>query len=276
MRSYVTDRRVFEYWSEGDWIAADRLMGLVGALFRNEPCADGGDGPCTVDHIGPLSLGFLHRPEFRLLSRAANSAKNNRMTLWDVNYLKTLNRNGIEVISWYAKPLWDLRKDSVLDEETSLRISKLLRDNQRAAMHILTKLLEFGALTFLASLLELNYAERNVEFANLRIDNYITKYDGIQFYPRITKYACEQKARRIRIGFNSLITYRAKNNRHYFNISETQINKSLAETKTVLSKVPKNILELDSLLRNLLRTTQNDSEYVLRRVSNENSRIKSL
>ncbi|WP_250551869.1 hypothetical protein, partial [Escherichia coli] len=27
--SYVTDRRVFEYWVDGDWVAADRLMGQV-------------------------------------------------------------------------------------------------------------------------------------------------------------------------------------------------------------------------------------------------------
>eukprot|EP01034_Spumella_vulgaris_P039326 gene39326-48588_t len=26
LKSYVTDRRVFEYWVDGDWVAADRLM----------------------------------------------------------------------------------------------------------------------------------------------------------------------------------------------------------------------------------------------------------
>ena len=64
LKTYVTDRRVFEFWSEGDWIAADRLMGLVRTELSTEECADGGDGPPTADHIGPLSLGFCHRPEF--------------------------------------------------------------------------------------------------------------------------------------------------------------------------------------------------------------------
>ena len=29
LQSYTTDRRVFEYWVEGDWVAADRLMGII-------------------------------------------------------------------------------------------------------------------------------------------------------------------------------------------------------------------------------------------------------
>lgn len=29
LQSYSTDRRVFEYWVDGDWVAADHLMGLI-------------------------------------------------------------------------------------------------------------------------------------------------------------------------------------------------------------------------------------------------------
>ncbi|HEV7736667.1 MAG TPA: Alw26I/Eco31I/Esp3I family type II restriction endonuclease, partial [Chlamydiales bacterium] len=105
LSSYTTDRRVFEFWSEGDWIAADRLAGLVKSKLSGEPCADGGDSHPTADHIGPLSLGFCHRPEFKLLSKSANSAKNNRMSLSDVRYLLDCENRGIQVISWYAKPL---------------------------------------------------------------------------------------------------------------------------------------------------------------------------
>ncbi|HFL9475791.1 TPA: Alw26I/Eco31I/Esp3I family type II restriction endonuclease, partial [Escherichia coli] len=38
LKSYVTDRRVFEYWVDGDWVAADRLMGQVRTnnIFINE------------------------------------------------------------------------------------------------------------------------------------------------------------------------------------------------------------------------------------------------
>ncbi len=224
LRSYTTDRRVFEFWSEGDWIAADRLMGLVRSALRNEECADGGDGPPTADHIGPLSLGFCHRPEFKLLSKAANSAKNNRMSLWDVNYLIECEREGVKVVSWYAKPIWDLCKANVDNEEKALRLSKIMRDNQRNAMWILCQLFDAGKFAFLTYLLELSYADRNVKFENLTSKNFITNYSNIIEKKRTTKYSSEQKARRLRIGFDSLRTYNKKNNRHSFIIEEEAVN----------------------------------------------------
>ncbi len=99
LKSYTTDRRVFEYWTEGDWIAADRLMGKIRANFGNEFCFNGHPGPCSADHIGPLSLGFTHRPEFQLLCKSCNSAKNNRMTLREVVHLRETQETGEAVIS---------------------------------------------------------------------------------------------------------------------------------------------------------------------------------
>ena len=199
MRTYTTDRRVFEYWSDGDWIAADRMMGLISARFRNEATADGKEGPPSADHIGPLSLGFAHRPYFRLLSKRANSAKNNRMTMADVADLVDAELRGEEVASWYAKPLWDLQKGAATSDELCLRISKQLRDNQRAAMHLLVEMFRAGHMTFLASLLGLHHADFNVEFSGIRVSNFVPIYDAIECTPRRTKYASEQKARRLRI-----------------------------------------------------------------------------
>lgn len=76
MTTYVTDRRVFEYWASGDWVAADRLMGLLRRDFGAEECRHGHPGPCHADHIGPISLGFAHRPRFQMLCASCNSAKN--------------------------------------------------------------------------------------------------------------------------------------------------------------------------------------------------------
>jgi len=89
LQSYVTDRRVFEYWVEGDWVAANTLMGIIrsNAAIRQELCANGHDGPCAADHVGPISLGFVHRPSFRLLCNSCNGARNNRMALADVQEL---------------------------------------------------------------------------------------------------------------------------------------------------------------------------------------------
>lgn len=268
LRLYSTDRRVFEYWSDGDWIAADRLMGLVSAIFRDNPCADGGEGPCTADHIGPLSLGFTHRPAFRLLSKAANSAKNNRMTLWDVRHLLASEQKGARVLSWYARALWDRRKADARDEEMALRLSKLLRDNQRNAMWLLGLLLDRGHLTFLATLLELDYADHNIEFANLRVDQeFVTVYDQIVHTPRKTKYAQEQKARRLRVAFEALRTYGVKENRHTFMVDDPRIDEQIAVTLRALEQAPKQIRVLDKELGELLFSKEGVSEEALRDVT---------
>lgn len=236
LKTYNTDRRVFEFWSDGDWVAADRLMGLVRTVLKNEPCADGGDEAPTADHIGPLSLGFCHRPQFRLLSKEANSAKNNRMTLEDVNDLIKYESQGIQVASWFAIPLWDLRKSFVDEEEKALRLSKMLRDNQRNAMFLLANLLDIKAYTFLTYLLNLSYADFKIDFKNLRVENFVTTYDKLQRTVRNTKYSTEQKSRRLRIGFESLRSYREKENRHLQVIAEDSLNESVQKIYKILLK----------------------------------------
>jgi Alw26I/Eco31I/Esp3I family type II restriction endonuclease len=216
MRSYTTDRRVFEYWSDGNWVAADRMMGLVSSIFRDCACLDGGDGPATADHIGPLSLGFCHMPVFRLLSKAANSAKNNRMTKADVDWLICAELRGDIVASWHSEALWNLRKTSVHSDENALRLSKLMRDGQRNAMFMLSKFYSAGTYSFLASLLHLEHSQYEYEFKNPRVEESVTVYDGIEDHSRLTKYAIEQMARRIRIGFEAMSSYSDKDNRHRY------------------------------------------------------------
>lgn len=222
MQTYVTDRRVFEYWTEGDWIAANRLMGMVRAIFGNEPCRNGHDGPCSADHIGPISLGFIHRPEFQLLCKPCNSAKNNRMSLSDVEHLRNIEQ-GEKVISWHSEALWNLRKNSVTSDETARRLSKLLRDNRHNLMYILQRIAREGYFTFLASFLELEYAERDVEFINPRVTNYITEFDEIQYINRDSRYVDEQKSRRFRVAFESLRDYFLKENRNAYIINDSKI-----------------------------------------------------
>jgi len=258
LRSYTTDRRVFEYWSEGDWIAADRLMGLVRARFAEHACADGGNG-ATADHIGPLSLGFMHRPEFRLLSKAANSAKNNRMTLWDVDFLVHREACGVRVASWYVESVWNALKTSVRTDETALRLSKVMRDNQRIAMMALAKIFEAGHATFLAALLNLQFADSKVEFINPTITDFITTFDSIARVPRNTRYAAEQKARRVRIGFEALRAYGARSNRHLSEVDDPDFNQALERTLAALRNAPNGVLEMD---QRLLRTLQGSSEGV--------------
>ena len=267
MRSYYTDRRVFEYWSEGDWVAADRLMGLINSQFREEPCADGGDGPATADHIGPISLGFMHHPKFRLLSGAANSAKNNRMTLWDVDYLINAENRGDTIVSWYAQPLWDLRKGSVTTEEHALRLSKMMRDNQRIAMQVLCRLFDAKCFSFLAALLELEYADYKVDFKDLHFSDHVTVFEGLEKEPRTTKYSTQKKASRVRIAFNKLQGYRSKSNRQLFSVESEVMDEAVAKVKELLSKNTHDIQKLDNaLFEALFSGSAANSEHQLRKI----------
>jgi Alw26I/Eco31I/Esp3I family type II restriction endonuclease len=277
LKSYTTDRRVFEYWSEGNWIAADRMMGIVRARFRDHPSADGGDGPPSADHIGPISLGFTHRPEFRLLSKSANSAKNNRMSFWDVEYLRRREDRGAVVASWYAKPIWRALRDLVVDEETALRLSKLMRDNQRQAISFLAEIRRHGHTAFLASLLELEYADFEVDFDDLVIEDFVTTYGAVVCHDRTTKYATEQKARRLRIGFEALRLYAAKSNRHYIPIRTVAVKSALQLTDEVLNRADLEIKVLGGELLTLLdQPATSTHEEALRRLSVRVPRIQDV
>ena len=255
LKAYTTDRRVFEYWTEGNWIAADRLMGRVRADFSSESCFNGHPGPCSADHIGPLSLGFTHRPEFQLLCKPCNSAKNNRMSPREVVHLRKVEADGETVISWHSQALWDLRKSDVLDEETALRLSKILRDNRHTLMSVLQRIADAGHFTFLATFLELEYAEQKVEFVNLHVENHITQFERISYLPRETKYVEEQKARRCRIAFESLRDYFRKGTRNAYVVTTSQIEGEIVNTLGFLKRSSSAIQELDKQISKLLSSS---------------------
>jgi Alw26I/Eco31I/Esp3I family type II restriction endonuclease len=274
LASYVTDRRVFEYWADGDWIAADRLMGEIRSKLRIEQCRNGHDGPCDADHIGPISLGFAHHPEFQLLCSPCNSAKNNRMTLADVQHLLRMEHAGVSVISWHSKALWDLRKHSVQDDETALRLSKLLRDNRHSFMACLREIECSGHQAFLVSLLNLECADFDVEFVGLKVANHVTAFTARKRKPRTTKYAVEQKARRCRIALESLRTYFKKKNRNAFVISTPAIKDATSTAIAALGAEPEQLQKFDKQVARILKLRKQEAidsgfRKLLRRVPAE-------
>lgn len=267
LQSYTTDRRVFEYWVEGDWVAADRLMGLIRSdtHLKEEACVNGHAGPCSADHIGPISLGFVHRPEFQFLCKTCNSAKNNRMPVRDVQHLLAAEGRGEQVASWYCKALWDRRKGSVVDEETALRISKLMRDNRHTLMRVLERVANAGHFTFLATFLGLDCAGHDVEFVNLRVENHLTRFDKLVHVPRTTKYAIEQQARRLRVAFDVLRDYVGKENRNAYVISSDRIEEAIRNAMCELDAAPDRVRRLDKELRSVL-SAEVPSDEALREV----------
>ena len=264
LKSYVTDRRVFENWNRGDWIAADRLMGLIRSKLGTERCLNNHPGPCSADHIGPLSLGFCHRPEFQFLCTSCNSAKNNRLMFRDVQLLLEAEQRGEAVMTWYGESLWDKLKDRVHTEETALRLSKILRDNRHAAIEFLGELAALGHYCFLTTLLDLHYADYNVEFRNLGVGNHITKYDELIKESRTTKYALEQKARKVRIACESLRDYCSKATRNDFSVRSQSIEENWRELRAILEKSTESTREIDSLISAQMEAARGETEANLR------------
>lgn len=97
MKTYSKDRRAYEYWSDGNIHAANQFMGS--SFF---------DG-ISADHIGPISLGFIHDPRYLQPMRGGdNSAKRDHLQSEDIEKIvETYERTGVYPMSWYSKLIWE-------------------------------------------------------------------------------------------------------------------------------------------------------------------------
>lgn len=256
LASYSTDRRAFENWSDGNWITANKLMGFISSNpeMKNEHCANSENGghhprPCSADHIGPISLGFCHRPEFQFLCKPCNSAKNNRMYFTDVQHLIEVENTGEVVTTWYANPVWQKCKKRVSDRESALRLSRIMRDNRNIAMMLLAEFLNQQQYLFLLSLLNLEYADFEYEIIvdSVRIDSHIVTVDFLQ-KPSSLRYVNIQKTRKIRIAFMSLWDYSQKENRNGYMIDNPQIALLKAQAFEMLSGLSPDLKEFNKKL----------------------------
>ncbi len=245
LASYSTDRRAFENWSDGNWITANKLMGFINSSpdMKKERCAnEGSDGhhprPCSADHIGPISLGFCHRPEFQFLCKPCNSAKNNRMYFSDVRHLIEVEESGETVATWYANPIWQKCKGRVTDKESALRLSRVMRDNRNIAMMLLADFINRDEYLFLFTLLNLEYADYDYEIipGSTRINNHIVTVDFSQRESTL-RYVNIQKTRKIRVAFSSLSEYAKKENRNGYTYTNSRIETLKKEAFRILSNI---------------------------------------
>ena len=197
MQRYGQDRRVYENWADGDWKQADRLM----SEFRKVGL--------SADHIGPISLGFCHRPKFHPLSKEENFAKNNRMSLNDVTVLIADEQSGEQVISWHSKYLWDSLKNKVKNDKDAVKLSALMRTNLHGILTIFSMINEEGFRDFLMQFLNLDYSDFDYTFPDF-IPNNIGK---VVKTVKKGKNQANNKERYIRVAFESLEEYKNKDNR---------------------------------------------------------------
>ncbi len=133
LRTYTKDRRAYEYWSDGNIHAANQFMG---SNFFNG---------ISADHIGPISLGFIHDPLYlQPMLSGENSSKRDRLTIIDIeNIIKIQNRTGVYPISWYSIRLWDYIQNNYKNksDKTLLLYRDMLKQNVMNFMFILYSIL---------------------------------------------------------------------------------------------------------------------------------------
>lgn len=277
LASYSTDRRAFENWSDGNWIQANNLMGYINSNseLKKQQCANHSTGsfhprPCSADHIGPISLGFSHRPEFQLLCKPCNSAKNNRMYYSDVQHLISVEEGGSTVTTWYAAPIWQRCKQKVYDKESALKLSRIMRDNRNIAMMLLADFVKHDEFLFLLTLLNLNYADYDYEIdpTTLNVNNQIVTVEFIS-KPSTLRYVNIQKIRKIRVAFSSLIDYANKENRNGFMYTNDEIEHLKQQAFSTLSSVNTFLSNKNKDLKSAISneaTTDTDLEIFLQNI----------
>lgn len=220
MSKYGEDRRAYENWADGDWKAASWLM--------KEFSKNG----VSADHVGPISLGFAHTTLFTPMTKQENSAKNNRMRLYDVRKLIEAESNGIEIVSWHTKPIWDRYKNQISTDADALNLSKTLRKNLHRTLLVLCELNYRGNRKFLVSLLNPNYAFFRIKIIRFNpqtgIPEKIEKIPG-----RLTQYSRNAK-RYVDIAFESLEKYKLKENRKLADLSDDILKEIINETEKAL------------------------------------------
>ncbi len=260
LASYSTDRRAFENWSDGNWITANKLMGFINSNpdMKKERCANAGNGgqhprPCSADHIGPISLGFCHRPEFQLLCTRCNSAKNNRMYFSDVCHLIEVEKFGEPVVTWYADSIWQKCKGKVSDKESALRLSRVMRDNRNIAMMLLANFIDRNEYLFLFTLFNLEYADYDYEIVpgSTKISNQIVT---VAFSQKVStlRYVNIQKKRKIRVAFSSLSEYAKKENRNGYTYTNPEIEALKECAFSILSNINSHLKEQNKALMDAL------------------------
>lgn len=205
LRSYTKDRRAYEYWSDGNIHAANQFMGST--YFEG----------ASADHIGPISLGFVHDSNFlQPMGIGDNSAKRDRLELSDIEQIIEIEiRTNMNSMSWYSQLIWEHIKNNYLANRHL--ISTVYRDGLKQNMsnfmyvlwHILDKCEEKGGCFLEDALLKpkYNYFNHSYEFNDYG--------EIVRETPRnFTERNLYEDDRYRRIAFESVYDYNNKANRH--------------------------------------------------------------
>ena len=205
MKTYTKDRRAYEYWSDGNIHAANQFMGSE--FFKGT----------SADHIGPISLGFVHDPRYlQPMPSGENSTKRDRLQYEDiVKIFEVEARTGVYPMSWYSKQIWEHIKKNY--KSNPQKISTVYRDALKQNManfmfvlwSVLTNCGKIGEAFLVEALLVPNfkYFNRSYEFNRLG--------EIVKETPRhYTDRNAYETDRYVRIAIDAVYDYNDKENRN--------------------------------------------------------------
>lgn len=238
LKTYTKDRRAYEYWSDGNIHAANQYMGS--SYFDKS----------SADHIGPISLGFVHDSLFlRKMSGGKNSAKRDRLLYEDINKMIDIEKKEkVSAASWYAQLIWDYIKQNYKNDGNLLKgFEKALKQNMNNFMYILWGISERGGqdgknFLFDAYIFpKYNCFHYDYEFGN----------EGkiVSKKPRnITASTNKELDRFKRISFKSIKDYHAKTNRK---VKANLTNSEEKELSNIINSIP---FKDKNSIKNMLKT----------------------
>lgn len=207
LRTYGRDRRAYEYWSDGNIHAAN--------LFMNSHYFIG----TSADHIGPISLGFVHDPHYlQPMSTGENSSKRDKLSYEDIKLLIQIEeRTQIPAISWFSTKLWSYIKENYSTNQYLIpTYRELLKQNMANFMFILWTIQQNckqkGRIFLTDAFLRPNFDCFNYDYS-FNAKGEITK----KSLRHKTDSSKDELNRYVRIAFNSVNDYNKKENRNLKN-----------------------------------------------------------
>lgn len=203
LKSYTKDRRAYEYWSDGNIHAANQFMGSP--FFAHT----------SADHIGPISLGFVHDPRYlRPMAGSDNSTKRDRLLIDDIEEIIAIEATTrVYPMSWYSARLWNFIKENYMQHKKA--ISTLYRDTLKQNMSNFMYIINIMQDT------PSGYEFLCKEFIEPKENYFLYSYEFdesgniIKQTPRrCTERSRNEMLRFKRIAFTAVADYNEKNNRH--------------------------------------------------------------
>jgi transposase len=119
-------------------------------------------------------------------------------------------------------------------------------------MNVLGQIHKAGFLSFLCTMLGLEFADSKIDECQIRVVDSVVHFKTVSQKARTASYVAEQKARRIRIAFESLSTYLAKPNRNAVMELPPQALRAIGDAIAMLETLPPEYRELDRSLHDAL------------------------